>query len=293
MATSSNENFLTRWSRLKREPGEEFESAAQSGESGTTPDQPSNKRDRAAAGVTSHPEAEPRLGAGMETEHESAPQAGDCERSSRDFSDFDFDKLDYESDYTQFLKDDVPADARKQALRKLWLSNPVLANMDGLDDYCEDYTDAAMVPVGGIKTAYRVGRGFLNDQEVAEWEELGRPVDLEAVDTENGEQAPEGHEVAAMKAEGPNDEDGTALADELQAQSTAGAAADEGAGGMGAACAAVVKREEAEALTEYEAGLQNEATERASKNQASDGAWGVDVKNAGVDDDAGKGGAET
>ena len=63
---------------------------------------------------------------------------------------------------------------RHKALRKLWVSNPVLANMDGLDDYCEDYTDAAVcLPKGLMKTAYQYGRGFLNDDEVAAWEALG------------------------------------------------------------------------------------------------------------------------
>jgi hypothetical protein len=35
----------------------------------------------------------------------------------------------------------------------------VLANIDGLDEYCEDYTDAAMV-VENLQTIYQVGKGY-------------------------------------------------------------------------------------------------------------------------------------
>ena len=33
------------------------------------------------------------------------------------------------------------------------------------------------VPPGTLKTAYRIGKGFLTDEEVAEWEKLGKPVE--------------------------------------------------------------------------------------------------------------------
>ena len=38
-----------------------------------------------------------------------------------------------------------PERLRNRALRKLWLTNPVLANLDDLVEYGEDYTDAATV----------------------------------------------------------------------------------------------------------------------------------------------------
>jgi hypothetical protein len=47
---------------------------------------------------------------------------------------------------------------------------------DALNDYMGDYTDAAVsVPANLLRTAYKVGRGFLDDSEVAAWEDLGRP----------------------------------------------------------------------------------------------------------------------
>ena len=63
-------------------------------------------------------------------------------------------------DFAAFLKDGVPEALKKRALRTLWRSNPVLANLDGLVDHGEDYTDAAMVPET-MKTLYQVGKGML------------------------------------------------------------------------------------------------------------------------------------
>lgn len=68
-------------------------------------------------------------------------------------------------DFSAFLKSAVPARLRNRALRRLWRSNPVLANLDGLNDYEGDFTDAATVVKGGLKTAYQIGRGFLRDDE--------------------------------------------------------------------------------------------------------------------------------
>jgi hypothetical protein len=47
--------------------------------------------------------------------------------------------LTAQSDYTLFLKPNVPAEMQRRALRKLWLSDPIFAYRDGLS-YDEDYT---------------------------------------------------------------------------------------------------------------------------------------------------------
>ena len=54
----------------------------------------------------------------------------------------------------------VPTDLQNAALRKLWRANPIFGELDGLDDCCGDYTDAA-VCVGPINTIYKVGRGMV------------------------------------------------------------------------------------------------------------------------------------
>ncbi len=82
----------------------------------------------------------------------------------------DPDSLARGDDFTAFLRPGVPALLRRRALRRLWTSNPVLANLDGLVDHGEDYTDAARVPEA-MRTAYQVGRGML--RRIAETAETG------------------------------------------------------------------------------------------------------------------------
>ena len=86
----------------------------------------------------------------------------------------DPDTLGAGDDFKAFLSDAVPARLKTRALRRLWLTNPVLANVDGLLDYGEDFTDAAMA-VENIQTAYQVGKGM-----TAHVEELARQAELKA-----------------------------------------------------------------------------------------------------------------
>ncbi|WP_120635189.1 DUF3306 domain-containing protein [Ruegeria sp. EL01] len=72
----------------------------------------------------------------------------------------DPDQLQAGDDVSGFMAKAVPDRLRRRALRRLWRLNPVLANVDGLVDYGEDYTDAACV-VENLQTAYQVGKGML------------------------------------------------------------------------------------------------------------------------------------
>lgn len=76
--------------------------------------------------------------------------------------------LESADDVRDFLKAELPQRLKTRALRRLWRLNPALANLDGLVDYGEDYTDAALV-VENLQTAYQVGKGmvtaFLEDEE--------------------------------------------------------------------------------------------------------------------------------
>ncbi|MBJ3764212.1 DUF3306 domain-containing protein [Maribius pontilimi] len=58
-----------------------------------------------------------------------------------------------------FMAKSVPEYLRRRALRSLWRSNPVLACLDGLNDYDGDFTNAA-TDAPGVKTAYQVGKGL-------------------------------------------------------------------------------------------------------------------------------------
>lgn len=84
----------------------------------------------------------------------------------------DPDTLGAEDDFKAFLAEGIPARLKTRALRRLWRVNPVLANLDGLLDYGEDFTDAATV-VENMQTAYQVGKGMLKHVE-----EMARQAEL-------------------------------------------------------------------------------------------------------------------
>ncbi|MHA1108564.1 MAG: DUF3306 domain-containing protein [Alphaproteobacteria bacterium] len=100
--TAGDEKFLSRWSRRKQAEGE-----APAEEAPGTDDEPVSEGEEAAA-----------------FDPAELP---------------DIDGLDKESDFTAFMKDGVPEELRNRALRKLWTTDPVFANLDGLNDYDEDF----------------------------------------------------------------------------------------------------------------------------------------------------------
>jgi hypothetical protein len=71
------------------------------------------------------------------------------------------ESLTAESDYTAFLAKNVPEALTRAALRKLWTSDPVFANLDGLNHYDEDYNviDKAITLA---QTGYHPERGYLD-----------------------------------------------------------------------------------------------------------------------------------
>ncbi len=77
----------------------------------------------------------------------------------------DPDGLTLGDDVTGFMSKAVPDRLRRRALRQLWRTNPVLANVDGLVEYGEDYTDSAMV-VENLQTLYQVGKGMFVEPEI-------------------------------------------------------------------------------------------------------------------------------
>ena len=125
--------FASRWSRLKRE------AKADAPESGGEAE--------AEAGVT-EPEA---------PVDDDRPDEEVLEELGLP----DPDTLKAGDNFTAFMAKAVPARLRNRALRKLWISDPVLANLDELLDYGEDFTDAATV-VENLQTAYQVGKGFVD-----------------------------------------------------------------------------------------------------------------------------------
>lgn len=71
----------------------------------------------------------------------------------------DPDSIGPGDDVTGFMREAVPAWLRNRALRRLWVSNPVLANLDGLADYADDFTGNGLKGAA-IRTTYQVGKGL-------------------------------------------------------------------------------------------------------------------------------------
>ncbi|MEJ2361271.1 MAG: DUF3306 domain-containing protein [Gammaproteobacteria bacterium] len=113
---ASDENFLSRWSRRKRE--------AQRAE------KPSEKPTESAI------------------EAKSKPEVVDTQPTDADMP--PLESLTEDSDYSGFLSPKVSEALRKKALRKLFHSAGINVR-DGLDDYDEDFTEFAKL--GDIVTA--------------------------------------------------------------------------------------------------------------------------------------------
>jgi len=140
-------DFASRWSRLKRQAKAEA------------------------------PEADADLDAAAEGESE-APVEDD--RSDAEVLEElglpDPDKLEPGDNFSGFMAKTVPARLRNRALRRLWISDPVLANLDELLDYGEDFTDAAAL-LENVQTAYQVGKGFVDKMTGSPEEPPEEPVE--------------------------------------------------------------------------------------------------------------------
>lgn len=100
----------------------------------------------------------------------------------------DPDTLQAGDDFSAFMARAVPDRLRRRALRRLWLSDPTLANLDDLVDYGEDFTDAARV-VENMQTAYQVGKGMLSH------------IDKMAAEADAGPAAPDAGALTVAEAE--------------------------------------------------------------------------------------------
>ncbi len=91
----------------------------------------------------------------------------------------DLEALTYESDFTVFMKKGVPEALKNAALRKLWRSNPMLAVVDGLNDYDLNYRTADTV-LTNFQSAWKVGQGYSDKAEEVRAEMEARSAELAA-----------------------------------------------------------------------------------------------------------------
>lgn len=178
---ADDSGFLSRWSRRKlaeKEP-------AGPAEAEVTAD----PVDDAGQAMPVVPDS-PSDSLADERAEEPAGEAAEPDRHPAE--DIDIESLTKESDFTIFMQKGVSAATRRRALRKLWTSDPVLANLDGLNDY-ED-----MEYTYGISTAatsdWKLGRGFLSDKELGlepAAEETGEPPEEPLIGADDAEAADE------------------------------------------------------------------------------------------------------
>ncbi|MFN0263002.1 DUF3306 domain-containing protein [Tepidamorphus sp. 3E244] len=215
---ASEDNFLSRWSRLKRAPEPLPEEVEPEAEAASEPEEV--PLDEEASEIATLHTDDP----GAIADHgEAAPAAPHPAEL------IDIDSLDNASDFSAFVKKGVPAALQRQALRKLWTLDPVYGQLDGLNDYenmVECFGIADLAPGG---SSWQVGRGFMTDEDFAQINERGgygarEEEDEDAEDAETGEEdedaeeeliaAEDGAEVEAddevdgEDGEGEGDEDG-------------------------------------------------------------------------------------
>jgi len=152
--------------------------------------QPGNfwSRRRAAVEAEAKAEAEARLAAEAQAQDQALAAAQAEKTDAEILTDLGLpnpDGMAMGDNFAAFLQKSVPEHLRRRALRKLWLSNPVLANLDGLLDHNDDFSDAATV-TPDLKTTYQVGRGLLahvealaRDEALAQDESLAREAEAD------------------------------------------------------------------------------------------------------------------
>lgn len=173
MKNTSDENFLSRWARLKNtgtqpedtdadaQPADQTEAAAPADETsppdakgqGTsasgiaTPAGPADKTKQTSSDQrgAAHSQASDQVSADAPSASETAtpPPLTDADMPP-------LDSLDENSDFTGFMSSGVSAELRKLALRKMFKAS-VFNERDGLDDYDDDYT--SFVPRGNLVTS--------------------------------------------------------------------------------------------------------------------------------------------
>lgn len=121
----------------------------------------------------------------------------------------DPDALQPGDNIVAFMRDKIPERIKRRAMRALWRSNPVLACLDGLNDYDDDYTNL-MTDMPGVPTSYQVGKGL-----TAHVEELQRQKELAEGGHTETTSVSEADEIALTDTD---DQDSTTAADDAGIQ---------------------------------------------------------------------------
>ncbi len=130
MSENPEESLLMRWSRRKLRARQETRHDAREDVAQAEVVKLAARDDTARVANSAAAEQTEAL-----TEAE-AEGVGDVAASDVDIESLpDIETLTYDSDFSVFLREGVPERLKQAALRKLWLSDAVFANLDGLNDY--------------------------------------------------------------------------------------------------------------------------------------------------------------
>ncbi len=150
----SDERFYSRWSRLKTERAKAPEKTTRRAFAPVVEELPSQP----TPAPVEEDSAEPTDSIATPSSDQAKPgETGDADKTPPELP--EVDSLDYDSDYSGFMAEGVSDELRNLALRRLWRSNPLLANLDGLNDYDEDFT-IAKTALGSIQSAYQALGGY-------------------------------------------------------------------------------------------------------------------------------------
>lgn len=157
-----DEGFLDRWSKRKKAVEEEELEA--------------EKAEAAKEIIEREPETDEEA---LEVLRERDPELAE------QVSAIDIEELTYDDDFSIFMNKKVPEFIRRKALSKLWLSSPILANVDGLNDYDEDFRDAGSI-IEAVQTALNKDDGGATETDAGDAKPAvgDEPVDQQTAATE-------------------------------------------------------------------------------------------------------------
>lgn len=205
MSTETDRGFLSRWSQRKQAARQQVAESAEVEQTGLDE----------ASSELSHSEPE------GEAQHPGATREEIAEANRAAAEAVDLETLAFDSDFSLFLKEGVSTQLKNAALRKLWRSNPVLACVDGLNDYDEDYRTVETF-ADGIRSSWQVGKGYSWMSEVEEkLEAVADAVDMQPASDEIFERTsgeaiphnPQGIEVEVSDLSDKQSDDQQALAE--------------------------------------------------------------------------------
>jgi hypothetical protein len=169
MTEQDDEGFAQRWSRLKQEAREAEERT----------------------------KAPPPAAAAAPAEGKTK-QKDEAKKEEKPFDPADLppvESLTKDSDYSPFMRAEVPEELRQKALRRLWASDPVLSSPELFDMHTLDYNAVPTFPEG-VRTAFRVGRGILDaleleaEEKAAAAAKAGQGEDTARTDESHGDKSP-------------------------------------------------------------------------------------------------------